>query len=139
MDKQILLDNFIARKNLLNNFIRKRKTSINNYKYKTLQVNTMSNKNIPIRIGRNLPGVKLPNITNIENEEEEKNFEKNLYLKKQKMKLNKKLKSQKNEAESESITKKFIHNFKQNEFIKTIFKNTISHPCSFPYIIQCFI
>ena len=112
MDKQILLDNFIARKNLLNNFIRKRKTSINNYKYKTLQVNTMSNKNIPIRIGRNLPGVKLPNITNIENEEEEKNFEKNLYLKKQKLKLNKKLKSQKNEAESESITKKFIHNFK---------------------------
>ena len=40
MDKQILLDNYNARKNLLNNFIHKRKTSINNYKYKTLQVNT---------------------------------------------------------------------------------------------------
>jgi len=107
MDKQILLDNYITRKNLLNNFLNKRKTSINNFKYKTLQVETMPNKNKPIKIGRNPSGLKLPNITKIGNEEEEeKNFEKKLYLKRQKSKLSRKLKAQRNETENESITKK---------------------------------
>ena len=112
MDKQILLDNYITRKNLLNNFLNQRKTSINNFKYKTLQVETNPNKNKPIKIGRNPSGLKLPNITKMGNEEEEKNFEKKLYLKRQKSKLSRKLKAQRNETENESITKKIQHVFK---------------------------
>ena len=54
MDKQILLDNYISRRNLLNNFLNKR----------TNTINPVSNRTIGANFSRNNPfKIKLPEIT----------------------------------------------------------------------------
>ena len=99
MDKQILLDNYISRRNLLNNFLNKRETTIN----------PMSNRTLNQKISRNPFEIKLPNITSpnytLDKKEEEKNFEKNLYIKKHKLKLRRILKKEKTESENQSLQK----------------------------------
>ena len=106
MDKQILLDNYISRRNLLNNFLNKRETTIN----------PMSNRTLNQKISRNPFEIKLPNITSpnytLDKKEEEKNFEKNLYIKKHKLKLRRILKKEKTESENQSLQKKDKYNFK---------------------------
>ena len=115
MDKRILLDSYNNKRNLYNNYLNKRSSTINN-NYKTMTINTKPNRTIFPKNSRNNLGIKLPNITvqsnNLENKEEEKNIEKNLYIKKRKLKLNKMLKKGKNESENESLQKIDKNNFK---------------------------
>ena len=115
MDKKILMDNYINRRNILNKYLNQRNSKINN-NYKTTTLNTLSNKTLPAKSSsRNPLRLKLPNIPflqndNFETKEEEKNFTKTFYIKKPKSKLNKKLKEK--EVENESIQKIDKHIFK---------------------------
>ena len=126
MDKQILYDNYITRKNLLNNIFNKRTSTRNNYKMKSLK--TISNtRTIMPKINRNLFNIKLPSITIPNNDidnEEEKHFMKNMCKRKIKLKLDKKKQKKVNESENESIQKKNINLFKlrniNNYFITKI-------------------
>ena len=105
MDKQILFDNYMTRKNLLNSGIRpKIVKTLNNYQPIKLFI-TNNNKN---------DSFKLPNITTnknileIDDEEEEKNFFKNIHKKKYRLKLIKKKKKNKDSelaSASESLNK----------------------------------
>ena len=105
MDKQILFDNYMTRKNLLNSGIRPKVVkTLNNYKPIKLFI-TNNNKN---------DSFKLPNITTNKNiletddEEEEKNFFKNIHKKKYRLKLIKKKKKNKDSelaSASESLNK----------------------------------
>ena len=126
MDKQILYDNYITRKNLLNNIFNKRTSTINNYKMKSLKTISNTRTIIP-KINRNLFNIKLPSITIPNNDidnEEEKHFMKNMCKRKIKLKLDKKIQKKVNESENESIQKKNINLFKlrniNNYFITKI-------------------
>ena len=121
MDKQILLDNYISRRNLLNNFLNKR----------TNTINPVSNRTIGANFSRNNPfKIKLPEITTqnytLDKKEEEKNFEKNLYIKKHKMKLKRHLKKEKTESENQSLQKKDKYNFKLRNINNYLIKKIIT-------------
>ena len=112
MDKQILLDNYLTRRNYFNNAFSKRTNTINNYK--TININTISNKLVP-KNKRNNFEIKLPNLTsknNLTTDEEEKNLMKTMHKKKLKLKIDKKIKTQRNESENDSIQKRNKYNFK---------------------------
>ena len=76
MDKQILLDNYITRRNYFNNVFNKGINKINNYK--TININTISNKLVSKNKCNNFE-IKLPNLTSQKNlttdEEEKKSYE----------------------------------------------------------------
>ena len=125
MDKKILLDNYITRRNILNNAFNKRMSTINIYK--TININTIKNKTLEPKNKRNHLDVKLPNLTfqnNLTKDEEEKNIMKNTQKKKLKLKMDKKLVTPRNEFENDSIQKKNKYNFKlrniNNYFISKI-------------------
>ena len=112
MDKQILLDNYLTRRNYFNNAFNKRANTINNYK--TININTISNKLVP-KNKRNNFEIKLPNLTsqnNLTTDEEEKNLMKTMHKKKLKLKIDKKIKTLRNESENDSIQKRNKYNFK---------------------------
>ena len=119
MDKQILYDNYMTRKNLLNNNnnILKPKimNTMNNYQTTKL---FLTNNNNTLKPNMNKEfSLKLPNITsskkNLEIDfEEEKDFYKNLHKKKMKSKLVKKKKKKDNNempSASESINKNAVN------------------------------
>ena len=125
MDKQILLDNYTTRRNYFNNTFNKRISTINNYK--TVNINTITNKTLVPKNKRNNLEIKLPNLTcqnNLTTDEEEKNLMKTMHKKKLKTKIDKKLKTQRNESENDSIQKRNKYNFKlrniNNYFISKI-------------------
>ena len=117
MDKQILYDNYITRKNLINNNMKpKIMNTLNNYRPTKL---FLTNNNILSQNSGKDFSLKLPNITannnnlEIDDDEEEKNFYKKLHKKKFKMKLVKKKKKHENYVgnASESINKNNSINF----------------------------
>ena len=116
MDKKILLDNFITRRNLLNNYLNQKMNTINNYNHKTMTINTITGKTLTPKYNRNPIGIKLPSITLTNNNlitmnEEEKNIGKKLIIKK-KLNLNKKIKKEIKEVENDSMQRNNMHNFK---------------------------
>ena len=116
MDKKILLDNFITRRNLLNNYLNQKMNTINNYNHKTMTINTITDKTLTLKYNRNPIGIKLPSITLTNNNlitmnEEEKNIGKKLIIKK-KLNLNKKIKKEIKEVENDSMQRNNMHNFK---------------------------
>ena len=121
MDKQILLDNYISRRNLLNNFLNKRTNTINPVSNRTIGANFSRNNPFKIK----LPEITTPNYT-LDKKEEEKNFEKNLYIKKHKMKLKRHLKKEKTESENQSLQKKDKYNFKLRNINNYLIKKIIT-------------
>ena len=121
MDKQILLDNYISRRNLLNNFLNKRTNTINPVSNRTIGANFSRNNPFKIK----LPEITTPNYT-LDKKEEEKNFEKNLYIKKHKMKLKRNLKKEKTESENLSLQKKDKYNFKLRNINNYLIKKIIT-------------
>ena len=129
MDKQILYDNFITRRNLLNNSLNKRMNTINNYK--ALSRNNMGHKTKTIlsKFNKDTFEVKLPTLTiqnnkEINEEEKEKELSKNSQKKISKLKLSKKLKAEINESENDTMRFKIKNVFKlrniNNYFITKI-------------------
>ena len=117
MDKQILYDNYITRKNLLNNNSIKPKVvnRITNYKPTKLFLTNNNINNTLSPNGKDF-SLKLPQITSKnenDDEEEEKNFYKTLHKKKFKFKLTKKKKKAESEvgSASESMNKNNSVNF----------------------------
>ena len=118
MDKQILFDNFISRKNLINSTLKRnnRIQIINNYKPKKINItnDTFKNEsNIKVNVNSTDYTLKLPNITSknkLENIEEEKNYHKVNNKKKYKLKL---VKKRKLDSELGSLSES-IH--KENNF-----------------------
>ena len=105
MDKQILFDNYIVRKNILSSGIRTKimKPINTNYMQSKLFMNNINNTLNPIRkkdIALKFPNLTTENILKNDNEEEEKNFYKTLYKKKYKIKLLKKNKKMESELTS---------------------------------------
>ena len=126
MDKQILFDNYMTRKNILNSGIRPKVVkTLNNYKPIKLFI-TNNNKN---------DSFKLPNITTNKNiletddEEEEKNFFKNIHKKKYRLKLIKKKKKNKDSelaSASESLNKNVSFKLRNiNNFLITKILNIL--------------
>ena len=126
MDKQILYDNYITRRNLLNNVFYKRMSTINNYK--ALSRNIIENKTITPKYSKNmeikLPALTIQNNKEINEEEKEKDLLKNIHKKKSKLKINKKSKNEINDSETDTTRNKSKHIFKlrniNNYFITKI-------------------
>ena len=126
MDKQILYDNYITRRNLLNNVFNKRMSTINNYK--ALSRNIIENKTITPKYSKNmeikLPALTIQNDKEINEEEKEKDLLKNIHKKKSKLKINKKSKNEINDSETDTTRNKSKHIFKlrniNNYFITKI-------------------
>ena len=126
MDKQILYDNYITRRNLLNNVFNKRMSTINNYK--ALSRNIIENKTITPKYSKNmeikLPALTIQNNKEINEEEKEKDLLKNIHKKKSKLKINKKSKNEINDSETDTTRNKSKHIFKlrniNNYFITKI-------------------
>ena len=126
MDKQILYDNYITRRNLLNNVFNKRMSTINNYK--ALSRNIIENKTISPKYSKNmeikLPALTIQNDKEINEEEKEKDLLKNIHKKKSKLKINKKSKNEINDSETDTTRNKSKHIFKlrniNNYFITKI-------------------
>ena len=126
MDKQILYDNYITRRNLLNNVFNKRMSTINNYK--ALSRNIIENKTITPKYSKNmeikLPALTIQNDKEINEEEKEKDLLKNIHKKKSKLKINKKSKNEINDSENDTTRNKSKHIFKlrniNNYFITKI-------------------
>ena len=126
MDKQILYDNYITRRNLLNNVFNKRMSTINNYK--ALSRNNIENKTITPKYSKNmeikLPALTIQNNKEINEEEKEKDLLKNIHKKKSKLKINKKSKNEINDSETDTTRNKSKHIFKlrniNNYFITKI-------------------
>ena len=126
MDKQILYDNYITRRNLLNNVFNKRMSTINNYK--ALSRNIIENKTITPKYSKNmeikLPALTIQNNKEINEEEKEKDLLKNIHKKKSKLKINKKSKNEINDSENDTTRNRIKHIFKlrniNNYFITKI-------------------
>ena len=126
MDKQILYDNYITRRNLLNNVFNKRMSTINNYK--ALSRNIIENKTITPKYSKNmeikLPALTIQNDKEINEEEKEKDLLKNIHKKKSKLKINKKSKNEINDSENDTTRNRIKHIFKlrniNNYFITKI-------------------
>ena len=126
MDKQILYDNYITRRNLLNNVFNKRMSTINNYK--ALSRNIIENKTIVPKYSKNmeikLPALTIQNDKEINEEEKEKDLLKNIHKKKSKLKINKKSKNEINDSENDTTRNRIKHIFKlrniNNYFITKI-------------------
>ena len=126
MDKQILYDNYITRRNLLNNVFNKRMSTINNYK--ALSRNIIENKTITPKYSKNmeikLPALTIQNDKEINEEEKEKDLLKNIHKKKSKLKINKKSKNEINDSETDTTRNRIKHIFKlrniNNYFITKI-------------------
>ena len=126
MDKQILYDNYITRRNLLNNVFNKRMSTINNYN--ALSRNIIENKTITPKYSKNmeikLPALTIQNNKEINEEEKEKDLLKNIHKKKSKLKINKKSKNEINDSETDTTRNKSKHIFKlrniNNYFITKI-------------------
>ena len=129
MDKQILYDNFITRRNLLNNSLNKRMNTINNYKALSRNIMGLKTKTILSKFNKDTLEIKLPTLT-IQNkketneEEKEKDLSKNSHKKISKLKFSKKLKAEINESENDTMRFKIKNVFKlrniNNYFITKI-------------------
>ena len=135
MDKQILYDNFITRRNLLNKAFNKRMNTLNTINnYKAISRNITDNrtnktKTIIPKYNENNLEIKLPTLTLQNNnetkeEEKEKDMLKIIHKKKSKNKINKEIKTDINESENDTMRIKHKNVFKlrniNNYFITKI-------------------